>query len=84
MSTAVRHENCLCKVQGIDSTRVWTLAPFLDIEEGNAVPHYNSVSHTVLQHVPWGEFDRLVAEHGADRKERGFTSKCHLIAMLYA
>jgi len=82
--TAVRHEICLYKVHDIDSTRVWTLATFQDIEEDNAVPHHNSVMHSVLQHVPWAEFERLVTEHDADRKERGFTSKSHLIAMLYA
>jgi len=29
----------------------------------NAIRHQNSVFHWLLKHVPWGEFDRLVAVH---------------------
>ena len=46
--------------------------------------HHNSVFHGLLKHVPWGTFDRLVAEHGADADARRLTTKSQLIAMLYA
>lgn len=73
----------LYKVHGIDSTRVWTLATFLDMRR-DAVPHQNTVFHSVLQGVPWNEFDRLVEVHGADERARGFSTKSQLVAMLYA
>jgi hypothetical protein len=45
--------------------------------------HQNSVFHGVLKHVPWGEFERLVAEHEADFRVRRLTTKSHLVALLY-
>ncbi len=48
------------------------------------MPHENSVMHGLLQPLPWAEFDRLVSEHGAEEAARSFTSRSHLIAMLYA
>jgi len=48
------------------------------------VPHLNSVFHGVLQHLPWGEFEALVERHAADHGQRGFDSKDHLVAMLFA
>ena len=48
------------------------------------MPHENSVKHALTQHIPWSEFDRLVAEHEADADARGFSSRSHLVAMLYA
>ena len=45
--------------------------------------HHNSVFHGVLKHVPWGEFDRLVEEHGADARVRRLTTRRQLIALLY-
>lgn len=48
------------------------------------MPHENSVLHALTQHIPWAQFDRLVAEHAADEDARGFSSRSHLIAMLYA
>ena len=45
--------------------------------------HQNSVFHGLLQFIPWGHFDRLVAQHGADAKARGLTTKSQLIAVLY-
>jgi hypothetical protein len=48
------------------------------------VPHENSVMHGVTQHLPWSDFDRLVEELGSDADERGFDSKSHLMAMLFA
>ena len=46
--------------------------------------HQNSVLHTMLKHLPWGEFDRLVEVYGADRKQRGLRTKTQLTALLYA
>ena len=46
--------------------------------------HDNSVLHQVLQHVPWGGFERLVEEHGADKHVRRLSTKSQLVAMLYA
>ncbi len=48
------------------------------------MPHENSVMHALMQHIPWSAFDRLVSEHGAEEAARSFTSRSHLIAMLYA
>ena len=45
--------------------------------------HHNSVFHAVLQHVPWHEFDRLVAAHRADAGVRCLTTKSQLVALLY-
>jgi hypothetical protein len=47
------------------------------------VRHQNSVFHTVLKHLPLGEFERLVEAHGADARQRGFTSKTHIAALIY-
>jgi len=47
------------------------------------VRHQNTVFHTLLKHLPWSEFERLVEEHGADARQRGFTTKTHLVALLY-
>src|SRR5580704_6474862 len=46
--------------------------------------HNNSVFHEVLKHVPWGEFERLVEVHRADRRVRRLPTKSQLIAMIYA
>lgn len=45
--------------------------------------HQNSVFHSVLKHVPWAEFDRLVGIHGADARVRRLTTKSQLTALLY-
>lgn len=45
--------------------------------------HQNSVFHSILKHLPWGEFDRLVAEHKADTRVRRLTTKSQLVALLY-
>ncbi|MBF0324324.1 MAG: DUF4372 domain-containing protein, partial [Alphaproteobacteria bacterium] len=29
--------------------------------------HQNSVFHDLVKRVPWGDFERLVAEHNADK-----------------
>lgn len=45
--------------------------------------HQNSVFHSILKHVPWAEFDRLVGEHGADGLVRRLTTKSQFVALLY-
>ena len=45
--------------------------------------HQNSVFHTVLKHVPWHVFDRLVAAHGADARVRRLSTRDQFIALLY-
>jgi DDE family transposase/uncharacterized protein DUF4372 len=71
-------------VHGIDSTRDRTSPNVPGHERSNAVPHQNSVFHCLLKHLPWDEFDRLVERHGADKRQRGFTAKTHLVALLYS
>ena len=45
--------------------------------------HQNSVFHTVLKHVPWHVFDRLVDAHGADARVRRLSTRDQFIALLY-
>jgi hypothetical protein len=45
--------------------------------------HQNSVLHGLLKLVPWGRLEALTAAHGSDDDARGFTTKAHLLAMLY-
>lgn len=45
--------------------------------------HQNSVFHDLLKLIPWGQFDRLVDEHGSDDLVRKFTTRQQLIALLY-
>jgi len=45
--------------------------------------HQNSVFHGILKHVPWGEFERLVEEHGTDFRVRALTTKSQFVALLY-
>lgn len=45
--------------------------------------HHNSVLHALTKHIPWAVFDRLVDEHGADRRVRRLSTKSQLIALLY-
>jgi IS4 transposase len=49
----------------------------------NAMRHQNSVFHGVLKHLPWSEFDRLVAAHGAASRVRRLTTKSQFVALLY-
>jgi hypothetical protein len=46
--------------------------------------HQNSVFHGLLKHIPWSEFDRLVAAHDGDARVRRLTTKSQLVALLYA
>ena len=45
--------------------------------------HHNSVFHDLLKRVPWDDFDRLVAAHGADHRVRRLKTKEQLVALLY-
>jgi IS4 transposase len=45
--------------------------------------HQNSVFQSVLKHVPWSEFDRLVERYGADHRVRQLTTKSQFVALLY-
>ena len=45
--------------------------------------HQNSVFHSILKHVPWAEFDRLVDRHKADARVRQLTTKGQFVALLY-
>lgn len=45
--------------------------------------HQNSVLHGLLKQIPWSAFDRLVEEHGADRRVRRLTTKSQLVALLH-
>jgi hypothetical protein len=47
------------------------------------VRHQNSVFHTVLKHLPLGELERLIEAHGADARQRGFTTRTHIAALIY-
>jgi len=60
-----------------------TLARHLDRKRSNTVRHHNSVFHDLLKRVPWGEFDRLVEAHEADRRVRRLPTKSQFIALLY-
>jgi Transposase DDE domain/Domain of unknown function (DUF4372) len=44
--------------------------------------HHNSVFHGLLKHLPWAEFDRLVAAHRADSRVRRLTTKSQMVALL--
>lgn len=46
--------------------------------------HHNSVLHGLLKQVPWGRFEELVDEHGADARVRRLSTKTQLVAMLFA
>jgi len=45
--------------------------------------HQNSVFHTIINHIPWGSYDRLVDEYKADHRVRRLNSKGHLLALLF-
>lgn len=46
--------------------------------------HQNSVFHSILKHLPWHRFERLVDEYEADKHVRRLPTKSHLIALIYA
>lgn len=45
--------------------------------------HQNSVFHDLLKHVPWDLFDRLVADHKADKHIRRLSTKSQFVGLLY-
>ena len=45
--------------------------------------HHNSVLHDLLKQIPWPVFERLVDEHGSDRRIRRLSTKSQLVALLY-
>lgn len=47
------------------------------------MPHQDSVFKTILKHLPWHEFEELVVAHGADERQRGFSAKTQLTALIY-
>lgn len=59
------------------------LATFRDSKEVNVMQHKNSVFHSILKHVPWDEFDRLVERHGADFRMRELSTKSQFVSLLY-
>src|ERR1700728_4740513 len=72
------------EAHGVDSTRSWTCASVPGHETRiSAMRHHNSVFHSVLKHVPWPAFDRLVAAHDADVRVRRVKTKSQFVALLY-
>ncbi len=49
----------------------------------NAMRHKNSVYHGILQHVPWGWFEKSVQEHGGDKGVRSLTMRDQFNALLF-
>lgn len=47
------------------------------------MPYQNTVFRSVLNHVPWHIFDRLVDEHGADARIRRLSTRDQFVALLY-
>lgn len=47
------------------------------------MPHHHSVLRELLKRVPWCVVDRLVAEHGADRRVRHLSTRRQLVALLF-
>ena len=45
--------------------------------------HQNSVFHALTKHIPWPQFERLVAERKADHRVRRLDSKSHLLSLLF-
>ena len=52
-------------------------------KEIHAMRHQNSVFHSLLKHVPWDKFDRIVEAHRADELARKLNAKRHFVALLY-
>ena len=58
-------------------------AAFWTREGDNAMRHHNSVFHQILKLIPWGQFERLVEHHGADRRIRRMSTRNQFVALLY-
>jgi len=48
------------------------------------VPQQDTVLYQLLQQVPWKQFAELSADPAHAAKDRGFTPKSHLVALIYA
>jgi hypothetical protein len=72
----------LVRAHGIDSTQGPTFGDVTGHEENNAVPHENSVLHSVLQLAAWDTFEPACEQHGATARARGFSCQSHLVALL--
>lgn len=46
--------------------------------------HHNTVFHDILKLVPWHVLDRLVDQHGTNKRVRRLTTQNQFIALLYA
>ena len=79
-----RPQYLLYKSHGIDSTWFPTFGDVTGAEETIAVQTHASVFQTILKLLPWDEFNRAIARHGAADRARGFDYRSHLAAMLYA
>jgi IS4 transposase len=72
------------KAHDVDSSVSRAFGDVSGHEKGvNVMRHHNSVFHSILKHVAWDEFERLVAEHGADARVRRLTTKSQFVALLY-
>ncbi len=80
--TAVRFI-LLALAHDIDSTPIRTFRDDRDTERVNAMRHKNSVYYGLLQHVPWGRFEKSVREHGGDKGVRTLSMRDQFSAMLY-
>jgi IS4 transposase len=49
-----------------------------------AVPHHNTVFRQLVSRLPWGELDRLVEQHQADKGVRTLSTRQLLLALLFA
>jgi hypothetical protein len=82
--TGVRHTSCLKERTALILFGSSWLRIIWTGKRINAVPHQNIVFYSLLKHVPWAVFDRLVEKHDADWDDRMVPSKAHFIAMLQA
>jgi transposase len=71
------------RVHGIDSTSNQTFSPTFWFEpEIDAMPVQATMFSRLLQHVPWGVFDRAVKSSGADARCRRLDARSHLVALI--
>ena len=68
----------------VDSSRSEAFRDESDMRRTPAVPHQNIVFRDVVNQLPWGVLDRLVAENRADTGVRRLSTKDQLLAMIFA
>lgn len=56
----------------------------LDTKGANAVRHHNTVFCDLVKRVDWRKFDRLVAEHQADKHVRSLNTRQQAKALIFA